>query len=188
EALGAPAEENYLPGGRRRNVFVAETAAHRAVRMLLEKVREESFETELRIPTYDRVPPAPPIADLTHARVAVGTEGGIVPSGNPDRIEFVRATKLVQYPIAGLDALPGGRYESVHGGYDARFANADPNRMVPLDALRTLEAQRAFDQLYDSYFATVGCGMPIADATRMGQAIAQEMLAKEIEGIIITAT
>jgi glycine reductase len=87
-----------------------------------------------------------------------------------------------------MDALAPGNYESAHGGYDARFANADPNRMVPLDALRTLETEGAFARLHDDFFSTVGCGMPIATATQVGQAIAQEMKEKGIEGIVITAT
>jgi len=188
ETLGTPAEDNYLPRGRRRNVFVSEPAAHRAVEMLLKKVGGEPYETELRIPSYDRVPPAPPIANLKDAKLAVGTEGGTVPIGNPDRIEAVRATKWVQYPIAGMDTMTPGDYESAHGGYDARFANADPNRMVPLDGLRTLEAKHAFRQLFENYFSTVGCGMPTATAAEIGQSMAQEMKAKGIDGIIITAT
>jgi glycine reductase len=156
--------------------------------MLLRKVRGEPFETELRVPTYDRVPPAPPLTDVSRATLAVGTEGGTVPSGNPDRIESVRATKWQAYSIAGKGALAAGEYESAHGGYDARFANADPNRMVPVDALRALESEGAFADLYDSFFSTVGCGMPIATGTDIGRAIANRMKEEGIEGIIITAT
>ena len=188
EALGTPTEDNYLPRGRRRNVFVSESAAHRAVDMLLKKVRGEPYETELRIPSYDRVPPAPPITNLAEATLAVGTEGGTVPIGNPDRIEAVRATKWAQYSIAGMNTMIPGNYESAHGGYDARFANADPNRMIPLDGLRSLEAKKAFRQLFENYFSTVGCGMPTANAAEIGQSMAQEMKSKGINGIIITAT
>jgi len=190
EAIGRPGEEGYLPRGQRRNVFVAETAAQRAVRMILKKVRGEPYETELRVPTgmYDRVPPAPPIADLARAAIAVGTEGGIVPVGNPDRIESVRATKWAKYSIAGMSAMTPGGYESAHGGYDARFANADPNRMVPLDGLRELEKAGAFGRLDDEYFVTVGCGTAVKKAAEIGQSIAEEMKSKGIEGVIVTAT
>ncbi len=188
DKIGTPAEEGYLPSGKRMNTFATQTAAHRATQLLLKKVRGEPYETELRVPTYDRVPPAPPIPDLKHATIAVGTEGGTVPVGNPDRIESVRATKWKAYSILNLDALVPGKYESAHGGYDARFANADPNRMVPVDALRTLEQEGAFAELYDDFFSTVGCGMPIATGTEIGRAIANKMKAEGIEGIIITAT
>lgn len=188
ETLGSPREEGYLPSGKRRNVFMPETAARRGVRMLVKKVRGEAYETELRVPTYDRVPPANPVADLKHATIAVGTEGGTVPLGNPDRIESVRATKWQEYSILGMAGLAAGNYESAHGGYDARYANADPNRMVPVDALRVLEQEGAYAELYDAFFSTVGCGMPIATGTEIARAIASRMKQEGIEGIIITAT
>lgn len=188
EKLGTPAEEGYLPSGKRLNTFSTETAAHRATQMLLTKVRGDAYQTELQVPTYDRVPPAPPVADMKHATIAVGTEGGTVPLGNPDRIEAVRATKWETYSILNMSTLAAGNYESAHGGYDARFANADPNRMVPVDALRTLEQEGAFADLYDAFFSTVGCGMPIATGSEIGHAIANKMKADGIEGIIITAT
>ena len=188
EPLGPPAVEGYLPRGLRRNVFVTETAAHRAVRLLLRKVAGEPYESELRVPVYDRVPPAPALGDPARAALAVGTEGGTVPVGNPDRLEHVRATHWRLYPVAGLQALPAGHYESAHGGYDARFANADPNRMVPLDSLRDLERAGAFGRLDDAMYVTVGCGMPIARAAEIGQAMAEEMKSKGIHGMIMTAT
>lgn len=188
EPLGQPAAEGYLPRGLRRNVFVDETAARRAVRLLLRKVAGEPYESELRVPVYDRVRPAPPIGDLRQVTLAVGTEGGTVPLGNPDRLEHVRATHWHKYPVAGLPSLPAGQYESAHGGYDARFANADPNRMVPLDSLRELERAGMFARLDDYMYVTVGCGMPIARATEIGQSIAEEMKSKGIHGMIMTAT
>ncbi len=188
EALGTPAEENYLPRGRRRNIFVANTAAYRALKMVLKRVRNEPFETELRLPTYDQVPPAPPIANLAQATLVIGTEGGTVPVGNPDRIEAVRATRWSQYSLVGMESMTPGQYESAHGGYDARFADTDPNRMIPLDGMRALERKKAFKKLYDHFFSTVGCGMAIANATEIGQSMAQKMKAEGIEGIILTAT
>jgi len=187
EEMRPPSEDHYFPRGRRRNVFVRQTAAHRAVEMLLKKVRGEPYETELIIPQFDCVPPAPAIGDLASARLVVGTEGGTVPAGNPDGIEAVRATKWGQYPIAGMRAMAAGAYESAHGGYDSRFANADPNRMVPLDGMRALEGQ-VYRELHESYFSTVGCGMSIVQGAEIGQAMAAEMKEKGIAGIVLTAT
>jgi glycine reductase len=188
EPLGPPGVEGYLPRGLRRNVFVEQTAAQRAVRLLLRKLAGEPYESELRVPVYDKVPPAPALADLRQAALAVGTEGGTVPVGNPDRLEHVRATHWHRYSVAGLPALLAGQFESAHGGYDARFANADPNRMVPLDSLRDLERGGAFERLDDYMYVTVGCGMPIARAAAIGQSIAEEMKSKGIHGMIMTAT
>ncbi len=188
EALGPPDVDNYFPRGQRRNIFVVENAANRAIALLLKKVRGEAFETELRIPSFDRVLPAPPLKELAHARLAVGTEGGTVPVGNPDQIESVRATKWAQYPFTGEAALQAGAYQSAHGGYDARYADGDPNRMVPVDGMRVLEQKQVYHELYENFFSTVGCGMLIATGTEIGQAMAQEMKDKGIEGIVLTAT
>jgi glycine reductase len=188
ERLGTPEEDNYLPRGRRRNVFVERPAAERAVDMLLHSIRGEGFETELVIPSYDHVQPAEPVANLATAKLAVGTEGGTVPVGNPDHIEAVRATKWAPYPITGMKELAAGNYESAHGGYDARFANSDPNRMVPVDAMRAHESKAMFSQLHDHFFSTVGCGMPNSQAAEIGRAMAEEMKENGIEGIVLTAT
>ena len=47
-----------------------------------------------------------------------------MPRGNPDRLEWVRASKWLAYPIDGKETLARGDYEVAHGGYDAAFAAA----------------------------------------------------------------
>ena len=188
EKPGPPEEEHYLPRGRRYNVFVEETAAERSLTMLLRVVKGQEYATELAIPSYDSVPPAAPVPNLAVAKLALGTEGGTVPTGNPDRIEAVRATKWRQYAVSDLVGVKSGLFESAHGGYDARYADDDPNRMVPWDAMRALESEGLFGQLHDHFFSTVGCGMPIVTAAEIGDAMAKEMKANDIEGIILTAT
>src|SRR5439155_19173681 len=99
ETLGAPAEEGYIPTGERVYFFAEQTAAERAVAMLLHKVRGEPYTTEWAVPQYYQVDPAPPIRELATARVALVTTGGVVPTGNPDRLEAAYATKWLQYSI-----------------------------------------------------------------------------------------
>ncbi|MBI2322518.1 MAG: glycine/betaine/sarcosine/D-proline family reductase selenoprotein B, partial [Chloroflexi bacterium] len=141
EPLGPAAVEGYLPRGVRQNVRTDRPAPERAVEMLLAKLAGQPFTTEVPLPSYERVPPPPPVADLRQAVLLVATEGGLVPRGNPDRLEWVRATKWLRYPLDRQAALAPGDYEISHGGYDTSFATADPNCIVPLDALR--EAKRA---------------------------------------------
>ena len=45
------------------------------------------------------------------------------------------------YAIGGMERLVPGEWEAVHGGYDNAAVLQDPNRVVPLDALRELERQ-----------------------------------------------
>ena len=93
------------------------------------------------MPSFDRVTPAPPVADVSQATVALVTSGGIVPRGNPDRIEAANASRFGTYPIGGLERLTSDSHQSVHGGYDPTYANEDPNRVLPLDAARELERE-----------------------------------------------
>ena len=55
--------------------------------MLIKKLKSETFSTEYPMPDFDRVTPGEAIADITKAKIALVTSGGIVPSGNPDHIE-----------------------------------------------------------------------------------------------------
>ncbi len=96
EALGLPEEEGYIPQGRRLTVFASKRGSQRAVEMLLARLNGKEIKTELPMPVFDHVDPAMPIRDLKSATIALVTSGGIVPKGNPDRIESASAQKWGQ--------------------------------------------------------------------------------------------
>ena len=188
QEIGSPQEEGYFPRGLRVNRFVDRTGAERAVDMLLLKLKGEPFQTEYSMPTFERIPPSPPIGDLRSATIALVTSGGIVPRGNPDRIESASASKFAGYDIAGLDALTPAAYETVHGGYDPVYANEDPDRVLPLDAMRALEKDGTIGKLYDRYYVTVGNATSVANSERFGKAIAAELKSAGVGGVILTST
>jgi glycine reductase len=140
------------------------------------------------IEQFDSVPPAPPLGSLRSARVAVISTGGIVPRGNPDRMREYNSVAWKRYRIADLQQLDPGEWEPIHGGYDSTWAREDPNRVVPLDALRVLEHEGAFAALHDYYYATVGVGTAVNNARRFGEEIAHELHAADVQGVILTAT
>jgi glycine reductase len=183
-----PAEDGILARGVRQNYFAAETGATRALEMLMRKLAGEPFETEYAMPVFDRVPPAPAINDIRKATIAVVTSGGIVPRGNPDRIESASASKFGAYSLAGLDRLTAESHQSVHGGYDPTYANADPNRVLPIDALRELERQGRFGRLHDTYYATVGNATSVRRAVRFGEEIAAILVNVGVHAVITTST
>jgi len=186
--IGLPQEEGYLPRGVRLNVRVAQRGSRRAVDMLLRKLKNEPFTTELPIPKFDRVPPAPPVADLLTATLALATDGGVVPRGNPDHLEAHNASKWLRYPIEGVQDLEGGVYETAHGGYDPVYVNEDPDRVLPLDAARLLEAEKRFGRLHDHYYTTTGNVTAVASAARYGQEIGKSLLSQGVQGVILTST
>ena len=86
------------------------------------------------------------------------TSGGIVPTGNPDHIESSNATKWGKYDITGMDRLSPDEVTTIHGGYDRQFAMANPNVVVPLDALRELEKAGECGELVNYFCTTTGTG------------------------------
>jgi glycine reductase len=188
ETLGSANTEGYLPRGLRRDVWHTQTAARRAVDLLKKRIANEPFASEMPIEHFENVPPAAPLASLSTARVAVVSTGGIVPKGNPDRLREYNSVIWRRYPIGELDRLEPDRWEPIHGGYDSTAARADPNRVVPLDALRQLEHEHLFADLHDYYYVTVGVGTAVNNARRFGEEIAQELHAADVQGVILTAT
>lgn len=187
EAL-LPDRDGYIPHGQRRNYFTDRPGASRALDMLLLKLEGKAFHTEYTMPVFDRVEPAPPIHDMANARLALVTSGGIVPRGNPDRIEAASASRFGIYSLKGLSGFSSATHQTAHGGYDPTFANDDPNRVLPLDVVRELESEGAFGSLHQSYYATVGNGTSVANAEKYGREIAKYLLADGVQAVILTST
>jgi len=188
EKPGSPKEEQYYAKGKRINVFKEKNGAQRALDMLVKRLKNEPFETELEISLYEKVEPAPPLKDLSKAKIALCTTGGIVPFGNPDHIPAATAKIYRMYDISGKEGLKEGEFESVHAGYDPVYANKDPNRVAPLDALRSLEREGVIGSVYKYFTVTTGNSTSVADATRMGTEIAQRLLDDGVDGVILTST
>ncbi len=188
EKLGLPEEEGYIPRGIRVNIFKDKTGAERALDTLVAKLNGKPYKTEVSIPVYQSITPAPGIKDMRKAKIAIITSGGVVPVGNPDHLPAATAKFYKKYDISAMDSLRQGEFESVHAGYDPVYANQDPNRVVPLDVLRELEREGEIGGIYTYLFDTTGNSTSVADATRMGGEIAEELLAAGVNGVILTST
>lgn len=188
EPLAPSDEDGYLPRGRRVNEFGDQTGAERMVQMLLKKLRGEPFVSEVIVPRFDRVPPAPPVRDLREVTLAIVTTSGVVRKGNPEGIESWRATKWARYPIAGLTDLSADEFTCVHGGYDTRHIRANPNRAVPLDVLTRYEKEGRIGRLHPVLYSTVGNVMPVERARRLGREVARELRDAGVQAVLMTAT
>ncbi len=188
EAIGASIEDGYLPNGIRKNFFDKERGAARAVNMLMKKLADKPFVTEYPMPSFDRVEPQPAIKDITKAHIAIVTSGGIVPKGNPDRIESSSATKYGAYNIEGVDDLTAETYETAHGGYDPVYANEDADRVVPVDVLRQYEKDGKIGKLHNWFYSTVGNGTSVANSKRFAVDIAEKLVSQGVDAVILTST
>jgi glycine reductase len=186
EPIGTAEEEGYLPRGLRTNVLVERTGAARAVDLLLAKLAGKT-RTEV-VPPADRVAPPPPVQDPATATIALVTEAGCVPQGNPDRLPSRRAHLWLRYSLEGVVSLGADAYSTVHAGFDTTVANLDPNRLVPLDAVRELEAEGRIGKLHETFFTTTGVDTPVAVAAKFGQEIAAELHEADVQAVILTGT
>ena len=189
EALGPADEEGYLPRGLRRRSMHEKTGAVRAVEMLVARLWDQPFVSEVPRLAYEVVPPAPSLHDLASARIALVTSGGMVPRGNPDRLASGGAKDWFRYSIADLPALTLGDWESIHGGFSTVVLNThNPNYAMPLHIVRRLEHAGEVGSVYPWFFSTTGNGTAVGDAKRFGAEMARELRANDVQGVLLVAT
>ena len=188
EEIGLPAEAGYIARGILRDAFVEQSAAERVVEMLFAKPAGESFESELPALTFTPTPAPPPVLDMSKAKVAIVTDGGLVPKGNPDNISAYAATNWGSYDISGVSDLKGEDYEISHRGYDTRYVEQEPDRLVPLDVLRELEQDNVVGEIHNQFIATSGLANPLATSRRLGREIAQNLKDQGVDAVILTST
>jgi glycine reductase complex component B subunit gamma len=186
EALTA--EDGLVGSIPRRNRLADKNAATRAVDLALARLAGDREATEIPMPDFGAVAPAGPISDPSQALIALLTEGGLVPAGNPGRLESARATKWLRYPLEELPGLEEGSHISVHGGFSTVVANANPNRILPLDVARELKDEGAIGTIYAEYFVTTGNGTSVADGARYGVEWAAELRKQGVQAAILTST
>jgi len=186
--IGRPAEEGYIERGIRRNVFVDKIGAQRAVEMLVSKLNDQPFETEYPMPVFDHVVPGNAIKDLSKAKIALVTSGGVVPKGNPDRIESSSASKYGKYDIDSISDLTFDTYETAHGGYDPVYCNDDSDRVLPVDVLRDLEKEGKIGELYRYFYTTTGNGTSVKNSNEFAEEFTKDLIADGVDAVILTST
>ena len=188
ERIGRSSDEGYFSRGFITHEFSDRTGAERAVSMLLNKLQGKPFKSEVPLPKYDRVKPSPRIKDISSGTIALVTDGGLVPKGNPDKIEIRGATHFGSYSINGVKTLNPEDYEIYHTGYDPIFVTQDPNRLVPVDVMRDLEREGVIGKLHETFYSTSGAVGVLENEIKMGQTLASELKAQGVSGVILTST
>ena len=188
QPLGTALDEGYISRGIRKHVYRQEPAAKRLLDMVEQKLKGEPFITEVPIQVLDKVAPAPPVADLGRATIALVTTGGLVPRGNPDRLRSLGAEKWAAYSLEEKKSLSGTDYETVHGGFNPNFVNANPNYVVPLNILREFESEKLIGRLHPKFYSTVGVGAAVKVCQQDGREIASELHKHHVDAVILTST
>ena len=188
QPIGRPEEEGYIPQGIKKTILSDRLASERAIDLLLKKLRGEAYCTEVLFSGLDVVPLAAPVANIAEATIALVTEGGLVPKGNPDSLESSRAMKYVKYRVEELEKEGALKFQSIHIGFDTSFINEDPNQLVPVDALRELESEGKFKKIYPEFFVTTGVGTTMENSRKIGERMAAELRSAGVSAAILTST
>lgn len=188
EHIGPARLEGYIRTGHRYNEYHEKTGAERVTQILIDKLNNRPYLTEVPLRNFEVVPPAAKVEDIKKTSIALCTTGGLVPIGNPDKLKQAFSVTYGKYCIENLDSLNKGVYESIHGGYDTTFASNDPHRLVPLDQMRVLEKEEKIGKVYNYFFTTCGVGTNIENSKDIGRRIVEDLKKNNISAAILTTT
>ena len=153
ENLPKPEEYNYFSRNLLRNEYCDKSIAERSVEKLVAKLQGKPFESEVTPPKFERVTPPAPIKDLSKCEIALISDGGLVPKGNPDGLARRSNLKWGSYDIEALFR----EYEVAHAGYFNDHVLERPDRLVPVDVMRELAKEGKIGKLHRTFFSTCGC-------------------------------
>lgn len=162
-------------------------ASTRAIDMLLDKYHNRPFATEIFLPQKDEVSPPPPIKNLSQATVVFATDGGLYPIDNPDNMKPANSTTFHAYSVEGQNSLNKEDYTIIHNGFDKSFLLDDPNRIVPLDAMRELENEGVV-KMHNAFLSTTGLTTNVVNSKEIGKKMVEYVKNNNIDAVILTST
>lgn len=191
ETIGRPEEDHYFSRGLIKNEIADKTAAQRSIEMLLAKLQGRPFQPEAKRPEFHPFEPPPPMGrDLSLCEIALISDGGLVPKGNPDRLRSRGNLIWAKYPVETF--WPGESQASAleisHTGYFPIHVLEDPNRLVPVDILRDLAKEGIIGRLHPFFYSTSGCTTSQVRCQEMGEEMARELREGKVDGVILTST
>lgn len=185
EALPRPEEYNYFSRNQLRNEYCEKSIAERSVEKLVAKIKGEEFETEVVPQRFEIVPPPPALKDLSKCKIALASDGGLVPKGNPDRLPTRSCLRWAFYDIDTLF----DDHDVTHAGYFNDFVLEKPDRLVPYHVLLDLEAKGKIGKLHRIFFSTCGCTTVAAACAKMGEEMGAKMEEEgDVDAVILTST
>ena len=190
ENLPEPDEYDYFLRLILRNEYVEKTAAERSIDKLLAKIKGEPFESEVVLPEFELTEPPPPVKDLSTCEIALVSDGGLVPKGNPDGLSGRGNLRWTTYEID--DFLPedfkSSDYEIAHTGYFPDEVLGNPSRLVPIDVMRDLVKEGKIGKIHPTFFCTSGNATVSRRCAEMGDEIGAEIKKRGVDAVIFTST
>jgi len=191
ENLPKPDEYGYFSRIILRNEYTDKSAAKRSVDKLLAKIKGSAFESEVILPKFEKIDPPSPVKDLRACEIILISDGGLVPKGNPDGLSGRGNLRWTTYEIETFlpERFDSSRYEIAHTGYFPVQVLEDPNRLVPVDAMRELVKERKVGKLHPTFFSTSGNATVSRRCAEMGEEMGAEIKKRGgIDAVILTST
>lgn len=180
--------EHYHGSGPAVIIDYTIPAAKRGIDMLLAKHNGKPFHTEVIMPNHEEIPIPVLNKPLSQCRIGLVTDGGLVPAGNPDNQVPTNSKAFKRYSIAGMETLEAKDWEVSHQGYNNAFVLQDPNRLVPVDALRKMVKEGIIGSLDDAFYSTAGVMTPMEKCKEFGEGIAKALKEDMCDAVIETST
>ena len=190
EHIPKPEEYSYFPRLILRNEYAERTAAGRSVDKLLLKIKGEPFESEVVLPTFEVVEPPALIKDPGTCEIALVSDGGLVPRGNPDGLSGRGNLRWTTYEIDEFlpEEFDSSNYEIAHTGYFPVEVLGNPSRLVPVDVMRDFVKEGKVGKLHPAFFSTSGNATVSKRCAEMGKEIGAEIKNRGIDAVIFTST
>jgi len=187
-SMGTPAEEGYIPRGFRLDETASQSGAVRAVGMLLDKLANRPFHTEIPVEHLEPIPVPPKVTNLKDTYLGIVTTSGVIATSNPDSFRGYQNTKWAKYSTKGLNSMLDTDWDVIHGGYNTEFMKRNPNFSVPLDVLRDMEKEGVFSKLHPYFYVTPGARGLISVMHRLGTEIILDMKADGVNAVLLVGT
>lgn len=186
--IGDGRKEGYHGCGPAIEIDYGTPASKRGLNMLLDKYYHRNFHTEVVMPNHEDIPV--PVLDkpLHDVRLALVTDGGLVPKGNPDNMVPTNSKYYKSYSFGDTEKLDAASYEVSHQGYNNAFVLEDPNRLVPVDAAVALKKEGKIGDVLTTYYTTAGVMTPMEMGKKFGEDISKELLDNQVDAVILTST
>jgi glycine reductase len=190
ENLPRPEEYGYFSRVILRNEYTDKIAAERSVDKLLAKIKGEAFESEVILPKFEKIEPPLPVKDLRTCEIILISDGGLVPKGNPHGLSGRGNLRWATYEIDTFipEDFSSSNYEIAHTGYFPVQVLEDPNRLVPVDAMREFIKEGRIGKLHPTFFSTSGNATASRRCAEMGDEMGDEIKKRGVHAAILTST
>jgi len=191
ENLPRPEEYGYFSRVILRNEYTDKIAAERSVDKLLLKIKGEAFESEVILPKFEKIEPPLPVKNLLTSEIILISDGGLVPKGNPDGLSGRGNLRWTKYEIETFlpEKFNSSNYEIAHTGYFPVQVLEDPNRLIPVDAMREFVKEGRVGKLHPTFFSTSGNATVSRRCAEMGEEMGEEIKKRGgIDAVILTST